>query len=198
MALVFPVLAAVAVGLASGGSLARLAHVRLRATWLFFAAVGVQVVAFPFGVLPWRTPEVLASLLWLVSYGLICAGAVVNIRITGVPIVAAGLVLNVAAVLANRGTMPVLPDAMHAAGRTDAAFNNSTALADPRLSPLVDRWAAPDWIPLANVFSVGDVVIAVGAAVIVLAGMGVRWPRVRAAGPASESSGDPPTDVVNG
>jgi hypothetical protein len=41
----------------------------------------------------------------------------------------------------------------------------------------VDRWAAPDWLPLANVFSVGDVVIALGAFVIVLAGMGVRLRR---------------------
>ena len=40
---------------------------------------------------------------------------------------------------------------------------NSTASSDPSLPWLVDRWAAPDWLPLANVFSVGDVVIAVGA-----------------------------------
>ena len=53
-------------------------------------------------------------------------------------------------------------------------------MSDPTLPWLVDRWAAPDWIPLANVFSVGDVVIALGAVVIVLAGMGVRIPRVPA------------------
>ena len=41
---------------------------------------------------------------------------------------------------------------------------------------LIDRWAAPDWIPLANVFSVGDVIIALGAFVVVLAGMRVRLP----------------------
>ena len=47
-------------------------------------------------------------------------------------------------------------------------------MSEPNLPWLVDRWAAPDWLSLANVFSVGDVVIAFGAFVIVLAGMGVR------------------------
>ena len=49
-------------------------------------------------------------------------------------------------------------------------------MSDPSLPWLVDRWAAPDWLPLANVYSVGDVVIAVGAFVIVLAAMGVQRP----------------------
>jgi len=47
-------------------------------------------------------------------------------------------------------------------------------MTDPSLPWLVDRWAAPDWLPFANVFSAGDVVIALGAFVIVLAGMGVQ------------------------
>jgi hypothetical protein len=50
-------------------------------------------------------------------------------------------------------------------------------MVDPHVGWLVDRWAAPDWIPLANVFSLGDVVIAAGAVVIVLSAMGVRMPR---------------------
>ena len=95
-----------------------------------------------------------------------------NRRITGVPVVAAGLCANVVAVAANRGTMPVLPEAMQAAGDDYLTQANSTAAAEPNLPWLVDRWAAPDWIPLANVFSVGDVLIAAGAVVIVLAAMG--------------------------
>ena len=91
-----------------------------------------------------------------------------------------GMALNLVTVLANRGTMPVRLSAMHGAGRIDAVQANSTAMSHPTLPWLVDRWAAPDWIPLANVFSVGDVVIALGAVVIVLAGMGVRIPRVPA------------------
>lgn len=188
MALAFPVLAALVVGIVCGGRLGNLARLQLRASWLFFAAVVLQVVAFPFGFLPWRTDETMASLLWLASYGLLIGAAVLNRRIPGVPIVALGMASNVVAVAANGGTMPVLPEAMHGAGGSHTTLHNSTATPEPHLSWLVDRWAAPDWIPLANVFSVGDVIIAVGAIVIVLAAMGVRRPelsssrRERAAG----------------
>jgi hypothetical protein len=173
MALALPVLAALVAGIALGGEVGTLTRLRLRASWLFFAAVALQVVAFPFGFLPWRTHATAASVLWLASYALLIGAAVLNRRIAGVPLVALGMGANVAAVAANRGTMPVLPEAMHGAGGSHTTLNNSTAMPDPHLSWLVDRWAAPDWIPLANVFSVGDVLIAVGAAVIVLAGMGV-------------------------
>jgi hypothetical protein len=178
MSLAFPVLVAVGLGLVLGGSLTRLADLPLRAPWLFLSAVALQVVAFPVGFLPWRTHEAAASVLWVASYGLLLAAAILNRRLTGVPIVALGMLLNLAAILANRGTMPVRIEAMHDAGRVAVTQANSTALADPALPWLVDRWAAPDWIPLANVFSVGDVVIAVGAAVIVLAGMGAQPQRL--------------------
>ena len=173
MVLAFPVLLALALGLVLGGSLGRLAETRLRAPWLFLAAIGLQVVAFPVAGLPWRTHETVASILWVASYGLLVVAACLNRRITGVPVVAVGMLLNLAAILANRGTMPVSDEAMRDAGRTAVTQANSTALPDPSLPWLIDRWAAPDWLPLANVYSVGDVVIAAGAFVIVLGAMGV-------------------------
>jgi hypothetical protein len=178
VSLAFPVLAAVGLGLVLGGSVGRLADLPLRAPWLFLSAIVLQDLAIPVGILPWRTHEAVATVLWVASYGLLLVAAVLNRRLTGVPIVALGMLLNLAAILANRGTMPVRIEAMHAAGRVAATQANSTALADPALPWLVDRWAAPNWIPLANVFSVGDVVIAVGAVVIVLAGMGVQPQRL--------------------
>ena len=48
----------------------------------------------------------------------------------------------------------------------------------PHLAWLVDRWAVPHWIPGGNVYSVGDVLIAVGAVVMVSAAMGGRLPFV--------------------
>lgn len=177
MSLALPVMVAVGLGLLIGGRLGALAELRLRAPWLFLGALALQITAFPVSVLPWTTDESLATALWVASYGLLVVGTVLNRGVTGVPIVAFGMCLNLAAILANRGTMPVTPQAMHDAGRTALTEANSTASTSPRLPWLIDRWAAPDWIPFANVFSVGDVVIAVGAVVIVLAGMGVRLPR---------------------
>ena len=83
--------------------------------------------------------------------------------------------------------MPVRPSAMHEAGRITITQANSTAMSDPHLGWLVDRWATPEWMPLANVFSLGDVVIAFGAMVIVLAAMGVSVPRLLQSRDASSS-----------
>jgi Family of unknown function (DUF5317) len=178
VSLAFPVVGALALGLVLGGRLGNLAELRLRASWLLFVAITLQVVAFPFAFLPWTMDAGVASVLWLTSYGFLIVAAFVNRGIAGVPIVALGMCMNVAAIVANGGTMPVSPSAMHDAGRTAATQANSTAAADPRIEWLVDRWASPDWIPLANVFSIGDVVIAAGAVVIVLYAMGVRLPRL--------------------
>ena len=178
MVLALPVLVALALGLVLGGKIGGLAALRLRAAWLLPLAIALQVVAFPFGFLPWRTGSAAASALWLASYGVLGAAALLNLRVTGVPVVAVGMTSNAAAVAANGGTMPVLPDAMEAAGYSYTTQLNSTAVADPNLGWLVDRWAAPEWMPLANVFSLGDVVVALGAVVIVLSAMGVRPPRL--------------------
>jgi hypothetical protein len=40
----------------------------------------------------------------------------------------------------------------------------------------VDRWAAPSWVPFGNVFSVGDLLIAIGVVVTLAAAMGARMP----------------------
>lgn len=173
MGLALPLLLGMLVALALGGSLRALATLRIRSVWIFYAAIGVQVVAFPFAFLPWTTPDALQKTLWLFSYALLAVGAVRNLHLPGVRVVAGGMALNLAAIVANGGRMPVLPDAMRGAGHDYGVRMNSVAAADPRLDWLVDRWAAPEWVPLVNVFSVGDVVIALGALVLGLAATGV-------------------------
>ena len=172
MVLALPLLAGLGIAALLGGDLRRLGELRFRALWLFYVAIGLQVVAFPFGPLPWRTSDGVGTLLWLASDGLILGAAVLNRRIPGVPVVAAGLCCNLVAVLANGGHMPVRPAAMHAAGRHYVVHANSAALAHPHVPLLIDRWAAPSWIPGANVFSVGDVVIALGVFTFVLVATG--------------------------
>jgi hypothetical protein len=174
MALALPLIVAVPLGFLLGGRLRSLADFRLRATWLFFGAIALQIAAFPFGALPWRTGETAATLLWIASYALLIAGAFVNRRVTGVPLVGAGMALNLLAIAANGGTMPVLPSAMRAAGDDYVSYANSTAVAHPHLSWLVDRWAAPGWIVGANVYSVGDLLMALGGFLFPLFATGVR------------------------
>jgi hypothetical protein len=162
------------VGLALGGRLERIAQLRLRRLELLYVAFAIQLVAFPFAFMPWRTGEGAAKTLWLLSYGLLVVAAVANRRVAGAPVVAFGMALNLVAVIANGGSMPALPEAIHGAGMSYDTHQNSVAAATPNLPWLVDRWPAPEWVPLANVFSVGDVVIAVGTVLLVAAAMGVR------------------------
>jgi len=169
MALVLPMLLGLAVAPLLGGRWRALERLRLRGLPLFYAAIALQGIAFPASRLPWRTPDSVAVALWLVSYALFAAALARNARITGVPLVAVGLVSNVAAIAANGGHMPALPAALRAAGLHFSRSRNSAAMAHPHLAWLVDRWAVPSWIPWGNVFSAGDVLIAAGGLLFALA-----------------------------
>ena len=105
----------------------------------------------------------------LLSYGLVAAFVARNLWIPGVPLVALGGGLNLAAITANGGVMPADPDAVRRAGLPleHADYINSAIVAHPRLAPLGDVFAVPAAFPLHNVFSIGDVLIAVGALVFV-------------------------------
>ena len=159
------------VGLLLGGSFAALAEIRIKCMWLAFAAIGLQLIAFPSDLLPWSTPSNVARALWAVSYVLLVGMLILNRRLVGTPLIAAGLLCNVIAIGANGGLMPVEGAALRAARKSYHLHNNSIQLAKPHLSALVDRWAAPTWLPFSNVFSVGDILIALGTLVVIIAAM---------------------------
>ena len=177
MVLLLAVGLGIAVGWLLGGRLARLADLRLRAMWLFYVAIGLQIVAFPSQTLPWAVGDRLAIGLWLGSYGCLVVAVACNLRVRGAAIVGLGMASNLVAVIANGGHMPGLPSALRAAGHTyTGSHNNEVVSSHPHLAWLVDRWAVPHWIPGGNVYSVGDVLIAIGAVVMVAAAMGATVP----------------------
>ena len=182
MFLVPAILVGALVGLLLGGHLERLADLRLRHVWLFFLAIGLQLVAFPWLLMPWQVPGGAATALSVASYGCLVAVTAANLRLWGMAIAGLGMAANLVAILANDGHMPALPRAMADAGlRYQGVHNNSVADGSPTLSWLVDRWAAPQWVPWGNVFSAGDVLIAAGVVVIVACAMGAsaRLSRLR-------------------
>jgi len=78
-----------------------------------------------------------------------------------VPLLGLGGALNATAITANDGVMPARAQALEAAGRptVEEGFRNSAAVADPYLAWLGDTFAIPSGVPLANVFSIGDVLV---------------------------------------
>jgi Family of unknown function (DUF5317) len=180
MALALPLLIGFALAPLLGGHWSRLAKLRIRGVWIFYVAIALQLVAFPVRVLPWHTSDRIGVVLWLISYGLFSLGIAANTRTPGMPPIAVGLVSNLCAILANGGHMPALPSALRGAGLHFTKSRNSAEMASPHLAWLVDRWAAPGWIPWANVFSVGDVIIAAGGLIFALGATRVLRPIARA------------------
>ena len=56
----------------------------------------------------------------------------------------------------------------------EGEFANSAVVADARLQFLGDVFATPTWLPLHNVFSIGDMILIVGVAVLVHVACGSR------------------------
>ncbi|HUR50237.1 MAG TPA: DUF5317 family protein [Acidimicrobiales bacterium] len=142
-----------------GGRLAALAEVRMRRWWLLAVGLGLQVLALS-GI----TANVGAALHGL-SYVVGGVYLLSNLQLPGMLWVATGGALNLAGIAANGGTLPASRAALDLAGLTPdtgSHFANSGLVSGARLPFLGDIFAIPDWLPLANVFSVGDIVIACG------------------------------------
>jgi hypothetical protein len=148
-----------------GGRLGRLADVRLRHAWSLGAALALQILII--SVVP-SLPEVLGQVVHLVTYALAAVFLVANRDLVGFWVVALGTACNVIAIAANNGVMPATEGALRTAGLATASaeFENSTVVDGARLQFLGDVFAIPKSWPLANVFSVGDVLIVVGVALV--------------------------------
>lgn len=153
-----------------GGRLDRLGDLHFRWAWLAIAGLLAQVVLFSPAVAPVVGDA--GPVIYVVSTAAVLAAVVRNWRIPGLVIVALGAASNLLAIAANGGVMPASPEAVAALG-TDAAegFSNSVVMTDPALRILTDIFALPAWVPAANVFSIGDVLIGVGVVVVIALGM---------------------------
>jgi Family of unknown function (DUF5317) len=147
------------------GRLSALGDLRLRHGWLALAGIGVQILII--SVLPGGGGG-LSEEIHLATYVLLGAFLVVNRHIPGLLVIAAGGLLNFAAIVTNGGVMPADADALAAAGIPQDAteFANSAAAEGAPLGFLGDVFHTPGWLPIHNVFSVGDVVIVLGAFIL--------------------------------
>ena len=168
--ILYAVLLGLAAGFAGGGRLAGLAELRFRWAPLILIGFLVQVVLF--------TDQVAAVVgaagppIYVASTLLVVVAVARNARLPGIPIVFAGALSNLAAILANGGYMPADPAALASLGKTaPTIYSNSAVLARPSLELLTDRFALPVWVPFANVFSVGDVLLGAGVAVLIVVAM---------------------------
>ncbi len=174
--------AALAIGVLAGslrgGSLSRLQLLRVRHAWLVAIAFGVQVLLFvgPLGV--WLGDGV-APVLMATNLALLLMVAL-NLHLPGLKLIGLGLAANTLVMLLNGGYMPVSEPALRAAGldwRVDQlaaqGHSDKSRLVDAttRLPVLGDVIPVP---PINKVLSIGDLLVAAGAAWLLAAGMTLR------------------------
>src|SRR5829696_7044595 len=140
-----------------GGRLQALAELEFRRGGWAVGALVIQIVII--SILPgdaWGLSEEIH----LATYFMVA-----NRHIPGLLVIALGGALNFAAIATNGGVMPADPDAIEAAGIPQHAgdFINSAPASDAPLGFLGDIFHTPAWLPIHNVFSVGDVEIVLGA-----------------------------------
>ena len=158
------------VGVLAGGRLDGVSGFRFR--WATLAVGGLLVQVVLFTATGDRLAGSLAPAIYVGSTLAVFAAVLRNVRVPGMAIVALGSLSNLAAITANGGAMPADPAALVAAGLDGAgSHTNSVVLPDPALRPLTDIFAIPAGVPLANVFSLGDVLIGVGIVVVIAAAM---------------------------
>ncbi len=191
MLLLYAIVAGLLAGAVAGGRIAALADLHIR--WLGVAVAGLafQLVLFH-PVVAERVGD-LGPVLYVGSTVAVFAALLRNLALPGLPIVALGAALNLLVILANGGVMPSDPAAWQALTGVAAVptddFTNSTLMGPGTALPwLGDVFVLPRPIPLANVFSIGDVLIAVGIAWCVARSMrrpdATTWRRASGAAPA--------------
>jgi Family of unknown function (DUF5317) len=150
----------------AGGRLVALTELRFRWRGLAVGALLTQIVII--SILP-GGHEGLHQAVHLATYGLLGWFVWLNRRIPGLLVIGLGGALNAIAIAANDGVMPATRSALRTAGieQRPGEFANSTAVAHPHVQFLGDIFAIPASWPASNVFSVGDILIAIGVLIAV-------------------------------
>lgn len=146
----------------------------LHSLWLVFLGFLPQLLVIYIGRSYASIPDWLAALSIVTSQLLLLIFAWLNRHLPGMSILIAGLVLNLAVMIANGGFMPIDPGtAERLIGTEKIAFYELGSrigykdillpASETRLEWLADRFLLPAWSPYRVAFSLGDVFIAIGA-----------------------------------
>jgi hypothetical protein len=176
--LLYSIAAGLLIGRLAGGRVRNLENVRFMWWQLALAGLAVQLVIFA-GPIAERVGS-WGSAVYVLSTIAVMVALLRNLRLPGLWIIAIGAALNLIAVLANGGAMPSDPEAWRTLTGVAALpvthFSNAVLMGPDTVFPFLgDMFVWPKPLPLANVFSIGDAIIAVGAVVFLVTAM--RGPR---------------------
>jgi hypothetical protein len=168
--ILYAVVVGLLIGLLTGGSVTRLGELRFRWAPLIVLGMVAQVLLFSTSV--GDSLGDAAPVAYVASSVAVLAAVFRNVSIPGLAVVLLGGSANLLAITANGGYMPASADAVGALDRLPPEGYSNSRLSDAvMLGPLTDLFAMPGWVPLANVFSIGDMLIAIGCVIAVVATM---------------------------
>jgi hypothetical protein len=192
MTVIYGLVLGILVGLTRGGRLGNLAELKFEWPLVAIAGLAVQLALFSAPVA--AVVGQAGPILYVASSLVVLAVVLRNRQLPGLKLVAFGAFLNLVAILANGGYMPADPAALALAGLDPTTgYSNSIVTNNAAFPALTDIFAIPGWLPFANVFSVGDVLIGAGIVVAVAAGMEGRSSPEGAAGAVPDGPGPVPS-----
>ena len=179
------VLLSVCLGYVFGGRLHRLESIRPRWWGLVILGLGIQFVPLPEGVA--GTDLAIRTAVLAVSYSLLIAFGLVNVRMPGMFLVVIGLACNMTVIVVNGG-MPASAQALIDSGQEDVlaylqdqgADKHHLLTDDDQLTFLADVIAFPQ--PIGQAVSVGDIFVYVGLIWLIVAAMRGWAPSARPEG----------------
>jgi len=177
--LVVAVVLAFLIGLATGGSVRALGGIHPRFFPLIFVALFIQVVIFTGIAGDTDLVHRIGPSIYVGTIALLVFVIAANLALPGLKLVLVGTLLNAAVIVANGGFMPSPEHALREAGQLEhlepdtagddwVLSNSKVADDDTPLWFLGDVFYIPERWPQHNVFSIGDVLIAVGAGYAVI------------------------------
>ena len=147
------------------GHYRNLAQLRLRGAWLVAAALGIQIAIISvFDI----QSDIVSRMLHTSTYLMIGICIVLNRNIRWIWVIGLGWASNFIVIVANRGVMPIVVSTSDPIDQSASAFENSAPSTNAVLSFLGDTIATPNNMPMANVFSIGDLLLVAGFALVVL------------------------------
>jgi hypothetical protein len=170
MFILYAVVIGLVVGFLVGGRPAGLGEIHLRWSWAILGGLLAQVVLFSEAVSD--RVGALGPPIYIGSTALVIGAILANRAVPGMRLVALGAASNLTAIVVNGGYMPASAQAAAALGKHDpTSYSNSAIIPNPVLGPLTDIFALPAWLPFANVFSIGDVLIGIGIGLVIVKAM---------------------------
>lgn len=192
MAFVIVVLIVGIIALITGGSVKNLHNIRFKQTWLVLVAMAIKIVTNTDLRFYLDISNTIAPVLYPSSLALITLFIILNIRLRGLVVVGLGLAGNLLAIVTNAGYMPVKTEYLYLTATASEleiinkglpVYNYIAAGPHTKLYYLCDIFLMPNGIFISRIFSIGDILIAIGGSIFIWTHLKSR--QVRSSGDGS-------------